>query len=422
MFRNILSTTLARLLTAFFSFVILLVNTRNLSQSEVGTISLIVLGIAILLMVNNFIGGGAMVYLVPRHDLYKIFIPSYLWAIITSCLGAIILNTFNLIPKEYTWHILLLTLFQSFGTINLNILIGKEKIKVFNIITVIQMSVTVLVLIWFIYVKHLIDVKAYIFALYSGYIIAFLLSLWAIRAFIIITPLSGTRAVVKELFKYGKFVNFANIIQFLNYRLSYYIVEFFIGRSALGLYSVGAQVSEGVWLIGKSVALVQYARISNVNDLIYAKTVTLRLLKFTFILTVIVMAILLMLPETLYGAIFGKNFMQVRLIMMTMALGIVATAVSMLISHYFSGTGKPYHNMIGSAIGFVFTLVLGLIYIPKYGLVAAGWTASVSYIMNMVYLLIVYIKITGTGIKEFIIMKEDYLFIRNEVKKIISRD
>ncbi|MCX6234042.1 MAG: polysaccharide biosynthesis C-terminal domain-containing protein [Bacteroidetes bacterium] len=407
---------------AVLSLVILVINTNNLGQVGLGTITLVVLGITVLLMISNFIGGGALVYLVPRHDLYKLFVPSYIWALITSVFGAIILQIFNLIPAEYTWYILVMSLFQSFAMINLTILIGKEKISLYNTLTVIQQVVTTLVLILLIYVWHRVEVIAYVYALFSGYVLVFLLSLAAIRKYVTVTSLSGVRYVIGELFKYGKFLQIANIIQFFNYRLSYYIIEAFSGRAALGLYGAGVQISEGVWLIGKSVATVQYARISNVNDMIYARNVTLRLLKFTFLLTAIVLAGLLALPERLYGAIFGQDFENIRLIMLTLALGILATAVSMLVSHFFSGTGKPQHNMIGSAIGLVFTLVLGLVFIPRYGLIAAGLTASVSYIMNMAYLLIVFIRRSGAEIKDFLISREDYLFVRSEVKKIMERN
>jgi O-antigen/teichoic acid export membrane protein len=422
MFRNILSTAASRIFNAILSLVILVINTNNLGQVGLGTIGLVVLGITVLLMISNFIGGGALVYLVPRHDLYKLFVPSYIWAIITSVLGAIILQIFNLIPAEYTWYILAMSLFQSFATVNLTILIGKEKIRLYNILTVIQQIVTTLVLILLIYVWHCVEVIAYVYALFSGYVVVFLLSLAAIRKYITITNLSGVRFVISEIFKYGKFVQIANILQLLNYRLSYYIIEFFSGRAALGLYNVGVQISEGVWLIGKSVATVQYARISNVNDMVYARNVTLRLLKFTFVLTAVVLAILLVLPERLYGAIFGQEFENIRLIMLTLAVGILATAVAMLMSHFFAGTGKPQHNMIGSAIGLVFTLVLGLIFIPRYGLIAAGLTASISYIMSMIYLLIVFIRMSGAGIKDFLISRDDYLFVKTEVKKIMERN
>jgi len=417
-FRNILGTTFTRFFNALLAFGILYINTNHLGQEGLGTISLILLGITLVVMINNFVGGGALVYLVPRHHTGQLYVPSAIWAVLTSVAGASVLRISHLIPSGYTWHVMALALIQSLTTINLNILLGKEKIKIFNAVSVLQMALTILTLVFLIYVRHKVDVMAYVLALYAGYLFAFIISMAAVWRFLILLTLSGIRHVVNEMFKYGKFVQFANILQLLNYRLAYYLIEFFIGRAALGLYTVGVQISEGVWLVGKSVATVQYARISNTADPESSKNVTLRLFKFTLVVTLLAMAVLLLLPESVYGAVFGQAFTGVRLVMMTLALGIVATAASMMFSHYFSGTGRPHHNMIGSAIGLVFTLVPGLIFIPRYGLLAAGIIASVSYIMNMTYLLVVFINVTGAKAHHFIIGVNDIRFALKELRKL----
>lgn len=71
---------------------------------------------------------------------------------------------------------------------------------------------------------------------------------------------------------YGFAIQIANFAQLLNYRLSYYIIEFCSGRKALGVFDLGTKLSEAVWILPKSMATVQYARISNSKEnKIYAK-------------------------------------------------------------------------------------------------------------------------------------------------------
>ncbi|MDD5695824.1 MAG: polysaccharide biosynthesis C-terminal domain-containing protein, partial [Bacteroidales bacterium] len=178
----------------------------------------------------------------------------------------------------------------------------------------------------------------------------------------------------------------------------------------------GVQLSEGVWLVGKSVATVQYARISNTTDQDYAKRLTLLLFKFTLIVSLIITVILVVLPESVYGWIFSSDFMEVKRVILSLAAGILSTAVALMFSHYFSGMGMPVHNMIGSAIGLVLTLVLGLIFIPKFGIVAAGLTASISYLANMVYLMIIFMLKTKPSVREFMIQKEDLRLLIQELK------
>jgi len=420
MFKSILGTALTRFLNAIFTLLILVVNANSFGKEGMGTIGLLVLGITLILLLSNYIGGGALVYLSPRIDIFKLFFPSYVWAGISSVLGAILLSFFHLIPVEYTFDVLFLALLQAFISTNQNILLGKQKILWFNMVTIVQVGLTLSALLVFIYVVDIKDVTAYIYALYLAYLAAFLLSLSLIYKYIHFSDITEIGPVLSKIFRYGKFIQTANVLQLLNYRLSFYIIEFFIGRAALGLYNTATQLSEGVWLIGKSVAMIQYSSISNSDDKDYARRLSLRLLKFTFVFTLLILFVLLIIPSDWYSLVFSADFRQLKMIMLTLALGIMATACSMMFSHYFSGTGRPGFNMIGSGIGLVFTLVLGLVFIPVFGIVAAGLTASVAYLMNMAYLLYMFCKVTGSGVKDFLINKEDVMYFRKEVLRLFK--
>jgi len=392
------------------------INTQNLGKEGLGTIGLIVLGITLILLISNYIGGGALVFLSSRHDWRRLMIPSYLWACIVAVAGAFLLKTFHLIPVEFTRDILLLSLVQSFMTINLNLLVGKEKISFFNGISVLQMLATTIVLVIMIYSVKLYDVRAFVYALYAGYLTGWLLSLIAVMPMIRTTCQQDRQPVIPQIIRYGKFIQTANVLQLLNYRLSFYLIEFFTGRAALGIFNVGVQLSEGVWLVGKSVATVQYARISNTSDQEYSKRITLLLFKLTFVVSLLITAVLAILPESVYGWFFGDDFTEVRVVILSLAAGILATAVALMFSHYFSGIGLPVHNMIGSAIGLILTLVLGLLFIPKHGIIAAGITASVSYLANLAYLMAVFIVRTRPSIRDFIIQKDDFRLLVQELR------
>lgn len=417
MFRHILGTTLTRMINALLALVILLINTRNLGREGLGTVALIVLGITLILLINNYVGGGVLVFLASRYDWRRLLWPSYLWAVIVSGAGAGLLRLLGMIPAEYMFDIMVLSLLQSFMTINLYLLLGREKIRQFNSISVIQMFLTTVVLVLLFYTFSLKDVTAYVYALYAGYLAGFIISLMAMVPLIRSGYRKERRPVLREMLRLGKFIQTANVLQLLNYRLSFYLIEFYINRAALGLFNVGVQVSEGVWLIGKSVATVQYARISNSDDRDYARRITLMLFKFTLALSLLILIILVCLPESVYGWVLGQEFAEARSVILSLAAGILATALSLMFSHYFSGTGQPVHNMVGSALGVVVTLVLGLIFIPRYGIIAAGLTASASYLVNMVYLMTVFSVKSRVSIRDFIIRKADFRYFVNEIRK-----
>ena len=113
MIKKILGTAIVRFFNAGIAFLIVIINSQYLGAENLGTISLIILGITIILQLNNFIGGGALIYLIPRLDNFKLFLTSYLWAFFSTMIGTYILFVFQLIPIEYTYHIMFLSLLLS---------------------------------------------------------------------------------------------------------------------------------------------------------------------------------------------------------------------------------------------------------------------------------------------------------------------
>ena len=205
------------------------------------------------------------------------------------------------------------------------------------------------------------------------------------------------------------------------HRILKFTVNYFFNKALLGVFSLGVQLSEGLWLISKSMATVQYARISNSSDAEYSKQLTIRFLKISFLATLIALIPLVLLPVNFYRFIFGHEFGNVRYVIIFMSIGIIAVSVNSMFSHFFSGTGKPYINTIGSSIGFVFTLILGLLLIPAYGIYGAALTASISYIASLLFQLIAFNRIAKTSFSEYIITKQDFNFIINEVKNYLLK-
>ncbi|MDP2423118.1 MAG: oligosaccharide flippase family protein [Bacteroidales bacterium] len=419
-FRKIAGTVGARLMNAMLSFAVLIIATRSLGAEGYGTVTMVVLGITIIQLVSNIIGGSALVFLVPREDVFRLFILSYVWAFIVAALGANLLAIFSLIPPEYRRDTLLLSLLASFNTVNLMILLGKEKIRTYNLLTILQVGLTLLSLVIFLgWQKHK-HPDYYIYSLYAAYTVVYVAGMIAIRPHLMFSDLNELGKPLKKIMHFGGLMQLASIIQFFNYRLSYYLVERFFDKSMLGKYSVGVQLAEGMWIVAKSVALVQYARISNEPDNTgYAKRITLIFLKFTYLATAILLTILLIIPSQTFVLFFGSDFIHVKLVILSLSPGILCVAASQIISHYFSGIGKPQYNTMSSGVGFVVVLAAGLMLIPALGLVGAGLASSFSYLAILCYQLYWFGKISGASALEMLISLEDVRKIVAEIRGML---
>jgi len=215
-------------------------------------------------------------------------------------------------------------------------------------------------------------------------------------------------ATFQELFRFGSMTQLSSIAHMLNKRLSFYFINQFTGLSALGVYNSGAQLSEGLRMIGQSIALVQISSLSNSDDRNYAKVLSLQLLKFSVMLTAVAIGVLILIPASVFEFIFGIGFGEIRIVIISLSPGVVALAANAIFSHYFSGTGRPVYNLYASLVGLVVTIPATIVLIPAFGLAGAGAASSLAYISAVVYQWFIFKKDSNTHWKELLISRNDF--------------
>lgn len=423
MLNKILGTFVTRIFSSILGFFILILTTQYLGAEGRGIIGLLGVSIGIILIFTGFIGGPALVYLTPRKNLLQLLIPSYLWAFLVCIVGTLFLMTSQLVPENLISHIFLISFISAISNINLMILIGKEKINSNNIISLIQTVANFLTLVFLFLVINRPNLLSYIVSLYVTNLISLILGFYILRKFVTFSRLDSKMdsSVVRDLLKFGFLAQIGNVIQYLNYRLSFYILNFYTGIAAVGIYSVGVSLSEALWLASSSISLVQYSKISNTNDLNYSRELTVRLAKFSFIITAFMVILILFIPANLFGIIFGKDFSPVRNIMFALSAGIASFGLTVIISHYFAGIGRYHINVTASLLGLIGTVIFNLLLVPKYGYIGAGIAASISYLISSFFLIWKFVTETKTSLLEFRISENDIIFISNTIKQYLNR-
>ena len=420
MLKNILGTAGSRILNAVMSFGILIITTNSLGAKGTGAIAIIMLAISLNQLFSSLLGGHSLVYFISRAHIASLYFISCVWAIISSAFGTVLLQLFHLLPGQYALHVFFLSVLLSLASSNTMVLLGKERIATYNVISVLQLFILGAVLLVEVEVAGNKTVWAYILALYISFGLYFLFGFLSVLKHLNFSITADIKGLLRTIFRYAAMVQLASIIQLLNYRLSYYIIGNSFGNAAVGRYDVGVKLSEGMWLVSKSLAMVQFVRIAKMSDLDYSRLLTLKFLKATILVTLSILTILLLLPDNLYTFVFSKDFGETRHVMFALSPGIMAVAMSMIMSSFFSGNGKPQVNTIASAIGLGTLLVAGFSFIPLLGIVGAGISASLAYCATLIYQLIVFSRHHKFNLHEFIPAKEDIIFIRNEVRLLLA--
>ncbi|MCW5897679.1 MAG: polysaccharide biosynthesis C-terminal domain-containing protein [Flavobacteriales bacterium] len=417
MIRPVLGTIGTRIVVMASNLLVIAVAGHALGTEGLGEIGLIVLGITLIMVLNNVIGGGALVYLVPRLPARTLLLPAYLWAVFTALVAAAVMHTLPLVPEGLEWHVVLLAFIQSLYTIHFGILLGQERIRRYNTISVLQSIVLLGAFVSLTSAAENAHVGHFVTASYLSFLTSLVASAWAIRRPGKSPSTPGPWAW-GAMFRHGGFTQAANLLQLLNYRLAYYLIDLYRGTSALGLYTVANQLAESAWLVPKSLGMVLHVRVSNLEEVDRQRDLTLAIMKAATAFALLVTLVILMLPDLLFQWVFGPEVVGVVPLVLLLAPGLVAMAASQALSHWSSGTGRHHHNAIGSGIGLCFTLVAGPLLIPTHGLDGAALAATLAYCANTIYQLIVFMRLTRTPWTMLLPRRSDLELVRRAWKTV----
>ncbi|WP_306639897.1 lipopolysaccharide biosynthesis protein [Sanyastnella coralliicola] len=374
----------SRLLVMLFTVAVVLMVTNKIGAEGQGTAALVQLGILLIVSITNFIGGGAVVYLLPRIGTRPLVLPAYVWS---TAIAGIFYGFFQLVPivpEEFVLDVVILGWLQAMFTFHLQILVGQERIHRFNVIVTLQAFWLAAMLAYLIFGAEAVEIRSYINALYVSFGMTYLIALFSSWKHMMVPSEITPRAAFDELWKFGRYAQLGNILQLLTYRSNIWIVEKLIGLSASGIYSLSLYASESIWNVGKSLALVQGARIANTNDDAYNRQLTSKFMKLSISGSVVLIGIMLALPDRFYQWLFGEEMAGLYWVLLWVSPGILANACSMIYSHYFSGVGLHRNNTIGSGAGLAALLIVVYPLITNYGVEGGAMAASVAYIIQLI--------------------------------------
>jgi O-antigen/teichoic acid export membrane protein len=430
MINKILGTTFSRILNAIINLAVIMLVSRYIGREGYGIIGLVVVSISIIQIFIDLLGGGALIYFSSRKNQLVLLIISYIWIIIVLIfftLSTLVFKEifpqlfYDFIPPGEEQSILILAFLNAFMLTHYNLLIGKGKIKQYNIVFVIQISGFITSFVYLLFVSQVRDYTAYITALEISYGIGLILSTYITLRHLNTVVNQKPGEIIVEIFRFGFISQIANGFHILNKRISFYFVSSIAGLSSLGIYNAGVQLSEGLRLIGQSISLVQFSEISNSDDKMYAVSLTVKLMKLSVLLTLIGLVVLLIIPVGAYEYIFTKEFAGIKYIILALSPGVLALAANTIFSHYFSGLGNPKISLWANIIGFIFTLSFAFVLIPVFGYLGAALTASISYTSTVVYQYFVFKKQTGVIFRQWLPRVKDFIDLKTIIISLTNK-
>ncbi|MEY4289729.1 MAG: hypothetical protein RLZZ30_1817 [Bacteroidota bacterium] len=174
MVSKILGNFGVRLISAIFNLLIAILVSRYVGAAGKGEQSIVLAMVAIITIFDNMVGGASIVYLASRLNRKNLFLASYLWTILVSVMTYFVLIFVPLVHERYILSVVVLSGISSFVSIHSSILLGKEKLKQFNLLSFLVPGLTLLTLFLQFFFAWNLTPEAYVLALFVAYGCTFL--------------------------------------------------------------------------------------------------------------------------------------------------------------------------------------------------------------------------------------------------------
>jgi len=425
--KSISITFWSRVLVLFISLIADIIIARILGPTGKGIYSLIILIPSLLILVSTLGINISNIYYIGKKRFKEedIVSNSLLFGIGIGTLIIVLLVMFlnyypNLFFKDIELKYLKIIIFivpflliQSFFA---SILLVKGKVLEFNLISIFRYSFLLL----FISISLVILKRGVMGALLSWLVasaLSSLFSVWLIKKIIRIR-LSFKGYIFKKTLKFGIKGYIGNVVQFLNYRLDMFLINFLIGVTQVGFYSIAVVFAEMMWFIPNTIQTILFPKVSSSMKK-EATEITSIICRHTVFLTSVVAIFSALIAKSLISIVYTPAYLPSVKPLLILLPGVVALSCSKILTSYLTGVGFPIVGTKGSIIALAVNIPLNIILIPKFGISGAAIATTVSYSLLTLFVLYNFLQISKVRIGDILIIKKsDFMFYLSFIKKI----
>ena len=397
---------------------------RVLGPSGKGIYSLVLLLPAMIFMFSHLGIGAATVYYVAqkKYSVKDIFNSNIVLGLLISILsilaGLIIIFFFQDeivpgVPKKYLLLALLLLPLKIFTEYIINILLGLQKIKKFNLINPAR-TLTFLVLIIILLLGFGFGIMAAIVASIISLVVSGSLTFyWTFKETNILTKISLklNKSYIKNIFSYVFKTYLSAIFNLLHLRFDMFMINLYLTPMAVGFYSIAVGLTEKLWLISQSAGLVLFPRVSSEKDPKKFKQFTPLVFRTSILLTAGAAIILFFWGHQVIMVLFSKSFSSSIQPFKILLIGIIATSGSRILGNDLFGRGKPMLNTYAAAVSVILNISLNIFWIPRWGIIGAAWATAISYNITLLMTIIMYSRVSGNSLAKIIFIQKSDLHL-----------
>lgn len=199
------------------------------------------------------------------------------------------------------------------------------------------------------------------------------------------------RALFKGIFGFISFIYLADLLNFFNYRLDLYFIEFYLNKVELSYYSLAVNIAQFFWIFTASLTTVLQPSLNDPNEKsVLSKFVFYSRLNFTSILVGCI--ILYFIAGWIIPFVYGKDFSGTVLALQILLPAILVGSISKMFAFMVVNKGYVRYNLYAVVFGLLVTAILNFMLIPTYGIIGASLSSLFSYLVIAITVYLCVIK------------------------------
>ena len=199
------------------------------------------------------------------------------------------------------------------------------------------------------------------------------------------------------MFRYGVRTYIASFLMFLLIRSNIMLINYFLGASESGIYSIAMQFADVIHLLPATLGLILFPKVSeNVRD---PGELTAKVFRFSVLIMGAICIGILLVGRPLIEILFGEKFIGAVVPLYWLTPGIFALSLVVILNHDLAARGVPPIVMIAPGIGLVASVAINLMFLKQYGIMASAVASTTGYFIVLILLFIYFVRLLNIDLK-----------------------
>ena len=382
MIKNSILHILSSVGTALFNLVVLILSARILGAEGRGEITYLLFYCGFIQIFTGVVGNSVMIFMLTKLEENSVLVISFIWTFFIALIVSPFLFYYDEFIESRIFLFLGITILQSLFNNLTALFSAKIQIQKLVFIKISQPLILILLLVS----NSGLDAKLFLTFLIISYlpslVILTKLTFWENYKF----NFSTLKSSFLIFIRLGALNQLNYLMQYGCYRYAIWIIADKSNLSNVGVFGLWVTLVDALWLIPISIATINQTYMAKNQE----NKMNMNLCFISAGITLILLVIALVIPLSVYQLFLGKDFNEIKHLLLISSPAIIFFTFSITLAYYFSAKGKIIYNTISSGVGFFVIILLSKLLIGKYGLIGAVLTNSISYSLTTVVIIYLY--------------------------------